>query len=215
MSGNHKIIQHDGGSVGVSAEVINKDKACLIRFGSSFTLRVNEANLDKLRDLLNDSKLIFNQIKSQTERQNIMHMQLSEKQTKALVELFGELLTKAEDDRLKQGAYVEKYLGSEKGNPIAIWHGASHISSYARQVKDWGLACSKECTLARVLDYLKGELEIWNDLERLKDPSLTLQKLYVNLLSVADVDRNNLDNSFNYWIRDIMMDVGRCLDIRN
>ena len=68
MSGNHKIIEHDGGSVGVSAEVINKDKACLIRFGSSFTLRVNEANLDKLRDLLNDSKLIFNQIKSQTER---------------------------------------------------------------------------------------------------------------------------------------------------
>jgi hypothetical protein len=46
-------IKHDGGSHNVEIE-IDGDRA-VIRFGSSFTLRMDETNLDKLRGILYDT----------------------------------------------------------------------------------------------------------------------------------------------------------------
>ena len=49
----YDVINHDGGSHIVEAEA-NTDGTATIRFGSSFTLRLDEHNVDKLRQLLHD-----------------------------------------------------------------------------------------------------------------------------------------------------------------
>jgi hypothetical protein len=46
-------IKHDGGSHNVEIE-IDGDQA-VIRFGASFTLRIDEKNVWKLRDILHDA----------------------------------------------------------------------------------------------------------------------------------------------------------------
>jgi len=43
-------IQHDGGTHDVSVET--EGDQCVIKFGGSFTLRVDEANLNKLREMI-------------------------------------------------------------------------------------------------------------------------------------------------------------------
>jgi len=43
-------IQHDGGTYDVSVEI--EYGQCVIKFGGSFTLRVDEDNLDKLRNMI-------------------------------------------------------------------------------------------------------------------------------------------------------------------
>ena len=49
MSVTFEDIRHDGGSHRVEVEI--EGDQCVIRFGASFTLRVNEANLNTLRVL--------------------------------------------------------------------------------------------------------------------------------------------------------------------
>ena len=49
----YDVIEHDGGSHLVEAET-NTDGTATIRFGTSFTLRLDEHNVDKLRQLLFD-----------------------------------------------------------------------------------------------------------------------------------------------------------------
>jgi len=49
----YDVIEHDGGSHLVEAET-NTDGTATIRFGTSFTLRLDEHNVDKLRQLLHD-----------------------------------------------------------------------------------------------------------------------------------------------------------------
>tara|TARA_R100001163_G_C5008926_1_gene155523 strand:+ start:588 stop:785 length:198 start_codon:yes stop_codon:yes gene_type:complete len=46
-------IDHDGGRIGVEVEIDHGQS--VIRFGSSFTLRLDEKNVDKLRDILYDA----------------------------------------------------------------------------------------------------------------------------------------------------------------
>ena len=46
-------IKHDGGSHNVEVE-IDGDQA-VVRFGASFTLRIDEKNVWKLRDILHDA----------------------------------------------------------------------------------------------------------------------------------------------------------------
>ena len=46
-------IQHDGGTHEVSAET--EDDQCVIKFGGSFTLRVDETNLNKLREMIHNA----------------------------------------------------------------------------------------------------------------------------------------------------------------
>jgi len=53
MSVEHENIRHDGGTYRVEVE-IERDQ-CVIRFGASFTLRVDEANLNTLREMLHDA----------------------------------------------------------------------------------------------------------------------------------------------------------------
>lgn len=48
---DRKNISHDGGTHIVEVEVTHHAQA-VISFGASFTLRVDEENLDKLRDML-------------------------------------------------------------------------------------------------------------------------------------------------------------------
>jgi hypothetical protein len=49
----HEDIRHDGGTYRVEVE-IDGDQ-CVIRFGASFTLRVDETNLNTLREMLHDA----------------------------------------------------------------------------------------------------------------------------------------------------------------
>ena len=49
----YDVIEHDGGSHLVEVET-NTDGTATIRFGASFTLRLDEHNVDKLRQLLHD-----------------------------------------------------------------------------------------------------------------------------------------------------------------
>ena len=53
MSLTFEDIRHDGGTHRVEVE-LDGDQ-CVIRFGASFTLRVNEANLNTLRELIHDA----------------------------------------------------------------------------------------------------------------------------------------------------------------
>ena len=46
-------IRHDGGTHRVEVEI--EGDQCVIRFGSSFALRVNEANLNTLREMIHDA----------------------------------------------------------------------------------------------------------------------------------------------------------------
>jgi hypothetical protein len=46
------LIKHDGGTHNVEVEVDGDQ--IVIRFGNSFTLRVDEVNADKLRELIHD-----------------------------------------------------------------------------------------------------------------------------------------------------------------
>ena len=53
MSVTFEDIRHDGGTHRVEVEI--EGDQCVIRFGASFTLRVNEANLNTLRELIHDA----------------------------------------------------------------------------------------------------------------------------------------------------------------
>ena len=53
MSTTFENIRHDGGTHRVEVEI--EGDQCIIRFGASFTLRVNEANLNTLRELIHDA----------------------------------------------------------------------------------------------------------------------------------------------------------------
>ena len=53
MSVTFEDIRHDGGTHRVEVEI--EGDQCVIRFGASFTLRVNEANLNTLRQLIHDA----------------------------------------------------------------------------------------------------------------------------------------------------------------
>ena len=53
MSTTFENIRHDGGTHRVEVEI--EGDQCVIRFGASFTLRVNEANLNTLRELIHDA----------------------------------------------------------------------------------------------------------------------------------------------------------------
>jgi hypothetical protein len=46
-------IEHDGGKIGVEVEIDNDQS--VIRFGNSFTLRLDENNIDKLRRILHSA----------------------------------------------------------------------------------------------------------------------------------------------------------------
>ena len=53
MSVTFEDIRHDGGTHRVEVEI--EGDQCVIRFGASFTLRVNEANLNTLREMIHDA----------------------------------------------------------------------------------------------------------------------------------------------------------------
>ena len=53
MSVTFEDISRDGGTHRVEVEI--EGDQCVIRFGASFTLRVNEANLNTLRELIHDA----------------------------------------------------------------------------------------------------------------------------------------------------------------
>ena len=53
MPSTFEDIRHDGGTHRVEVE-IDGDQ-CVISFGNSFTLRVNEANLNTLREMIHDA----------------------------------------------------------------------------------------------------------------------------------------------------------------
>jgi len=53
MSLTFEDIRHDGGTHRVEVEI--EGDQCVLRFGSSFTLRVNEANLNTLREMIHDA----------------------------------------------------------------------------------------------------------------------------------------------------------------
>ena len=53
MSVTFEDIRHDGGTHRVEVEI--EGDQCVVRFGASFTLRVNEANLNTLRELIHDA----------------------------------------------------------------------------------------------------------------------------------------------------------------
>lgn len=54
MSVAFEDIRHDGGTHRVEVEI--EGDQCVIRFGASFTLRVNEANLNTLREMIHDAE---------------------------------------------------------------------------------------------------------------------------------------------------------------
>jgi hypothetical protein len=53
MSATFEDIRHDGGTHRVEVKI--EGDQCVIRFGASFTLRVNEANLNTLREMIHDA----------------------------------------------------------------------------------------------------------------------------------------------------------------
>lgn len=53
MSATFENIRHDGGTHRVEVDI--EGDQCVIRFGASFTLRVNEANLNTLREMIHDA----------------------------------------------------------------------------------------------------------------------------------------------------------------
>ena len=94
MSVTFEDIRHDGGSHRVEVEI--EGDQCVIRFGASFTLRVNEANLNTLREMIHDAA---------------RDMAIERRDT---TDLLGKKFVVAEDDFIQRGIDARQQIKVEQ-----------------------------------------------------------------------------------------------------
>tara|TARA_R110002020_G_scaffold173198_1_gene363974 strand:- start:58 stop:414 length:357 start_codon:yes stop_codon:yes gene_type:complete len=94
MSVEHEDIRHDGGTHRVEVEI--EGEQCVIRFGTSFTLRVDETNLNTLREMIHDAA---------------RDMAIERRDT---TDLLGKKFVVAEDDFIQRGIDARQQIKVEQ-----------------------------------------------------------------------------------------------------